>query len=80
MDVFIRVFLSVVSRHENKRFARGELVQLINKNIQDKRISVNNQHINRIIKSQKQYEYDTTRKHYEFKEKTSNEDDANNNI
>lgn len=71
IELFVRVFLNVVSREENKRFARDELIVLINNNINDKRITINTQHLNKIVKKQTEYDCETTRKHYEFKEKTS---------
>ena len=52
-----------------RKFARDELCRQVNKEVNDKRLSINKQQLAYVVKKQTDYDYDTTRKQYNFRGK-----------
>ena len=69
MILFVRVITKIISRSNTKNFTRSDLCMQINNTVKDRRISINNQQLAQIIKQQKDFDFENTRKQYSFKEK-----------
>jgi len=69
MHVFINVLCRIVERRDSKRFARGELVQIFNKELQDSRKNLSNIQLSKVVNNQKQYDCEKRGKYYEFRPK-----------
>jgi hypothetical protein len=66
---YLDLLVYIVFERDRKRFAKGELVDLINKKIKDSRLNINKQQLAKIVNQQKEFELKKTREHYEFKPK-----------
>lgn len=69
MDLFVKVLTRIVSRSTTKKFSRGELCQYINRDLANKHMTINRQHLSQIVKRQDKFDLNNTRSNYEFKEK-----------
>ena len=69
IKLFVAVLQKIVDQRYEKNIRRPELTDEINKEINDKRLTINKHHVPLIINAQQKYEVNKTRYEYEFKER-----------
>lgn len=69
IKLFVKVLQKIVDQRYEKKIRRPELTDEINKEINDKRLTINKHHVPLIVNAQKKYEVNKTRYEYEFKER-----------
>ena len=69
---FVYVLLKILDEQNSHRMYRKDLIDIVNMRINDKRYTINQHQLPKIINAQDKYDVETAgRQEYEFKEKTN---------